>query len=231
MKPLSAIRQRLKHRAENLHPAPLYYADSINGWVLEQIAAVLREEISRQFGIEMRVTPSPWHLRDTLIHFGDRYLFLTPEGERLHPSNRLIVTWFHGALSNPEFAPLYQVLARRRVDQVLTSCATSRQSLIAGGVSAERIATIPIGVDLRPFTPVTTARRAASRTRLNIPLDAICVGSFQKDGVGWGDGEQPKWVKGPDVFVAMIERESINPDKRSLYASLCERLPRHEQLL
>jgi glycosyltransferase involved in cell wall biosynthesis len=32
------------------------------------------------------------------------------------------------------------------------------------------------------------------------------VGSFQKDGVGWGEGLEPKLIKGPDVFVATLER-------------------------
>ncbi|HXG77333.1 MAG TPA: glycosyltransferase family 4 protein, partial [Gaiellaceae bacterium] len=29
--------------------------------------------------------------------------------------------------------------------------------------------------------------------------------SFQKDGVGWGEGLEPKLVKGPDVLVAALE--------------------------
>ena len=31
------------------------------------------------------------------------------------------------------------------------------------------------------------------------------VGSFQKDGVGWGDGQEPKLIKGPDVFLEAME--------------------------
>jgi glycosyltransferase involved in cell wall biosynthesis len=31
------------------------------------------------------------------------------------------------------------------------------------------------------------------------------VGSFQKDGIGWGEGLEPKLVKGPDVFLKTIE--------------------------
>jgi glycosyltransferase involved in cell wall biosynthesis len=32
------------------------------------------------------------------------------------------------------------------------------------------------------------------------------VGSFQKDGVGWGAGDEPKRVKGPDVFLDVIDK-------------------------
>ncbi len=32
------------------------------------------------------------------------------------------------------------------------------------------------------------------------------IGSFQKDGVGWGEGLEPKLIKGPDVLVQAAER-------------------------
>jgi glycosyltransferase involved in cell wall biosynthesis len=32
------------------------------------------------------------------------------------------------------------------------------------------------------------------------------MGSFQKDGVGWGEGLEPKLIKGPDVLLAVAER-------------------------
>ena len=39
-----------------------------------------------------------------------------------------------------------------------------------------------------------------------MPADAFILGSFQKDGVGWGDGLEPKLMKGPDVLVAALEQ-------------------------
>jgi glycosyltransferase involved in cell wall biosynthesis len=38
----------------------------------------------------------------------------------------------------------------------------------------------------------------------------VVVGSFQKDGVGWGDGNEPKLIKGPDVLVAVLERLRVH---------------------
>ena len=43
--------------------------------------------------------------------------------------------------------------------------------------------------------------RAAARAELGLPADAFVVGSFQKDGVGWGEGDEPKAIKGPDVLL------------------------------
>jgi glycosyltransferase involved in cell wall biosynthesis len=65
---------------------------------------------------------------------------------------------------------------------------------------------IPIGIDLEHFPPVTEETRSASREVLGLPASAFVVGSFQKDGVGWGEGLEPKLVKGPDVLVAALER-------------------------
>ncbi len=33
----------------------------------------------------------------------------------------------------------------------------------------------------------------------------VCIGSFQKDGVGWGDGLEPKLIKGPDALCDVLE--------------------------
>jgi len=38
----------------------------------------------------------------------------------------------------------------------------------------------------------------------------ICIGSFQKDGVGWGEGLEPKLIKGPDIFLETVRRLSMS---------------------
>ena len=52
--------------------------------------------------------------------------------------------------------------------------------------------------------PPDSAARLAVRRALGIPDHAIAVGCFQKDGTGWGDGTQPKLVKGPDVLASAL---------------------------
>ena len=45
-----------------------------------------------------------------------------------------------------------------------------------------------------------------------MPQDAFVVGSFQKDGNGWGEGLEPKWAKGPEVFLQAMSilKESVS---------------------
>ena len=40
---------------------------------------------------------------------------------------------------------------------------------------------------------------------LGIPEDYLVIGSFQKDGEGWGEGLKPKLIKGPDIFIETIK--------------------------
>jgi glycosyltransferase involved in cell wall biosynthesis len=62
-------------------------------------------------------------------------------------------------------------------------------------VPEQRVFKIPIGIDLERFS-VAPERDAP----------AFVVGSFVKDGVGMDDGFEPKLLKGPNTFVAVVER-------------------------
>ena len=66
--------------------------------------------------------------------------------------------------------------------------------------------TIPIGIDIEHFPLDTPERRATARVSFGLTADAFVVGSFQKDGVGWAEGLEPKLIKGPDVLVAALQR-------------------------
>src|SRR5262249_46924726 len=70
----------------------------------------------------------------------------------------------------------------------------------------QKVFRIPIGIDLDRFPLGDDAARTAARERFAIPTSAFVVGSFVKDGVGLGEGNEPKLVKGPDVLVATLQR-------------------------
>ena len=73
--------------------------------------------------------------------------------------------------------------------------------MLEWGISDEKIEYIPIGVDTKLFAPVNQGQRDLIRGTLRLPKDVVVVGSFQKDGNGWGSGDSPKLIKGPDLFV------------------------------
>jgi glycosyltransferase involved in cell wall biosynthesis len=73
-------------------------------------------------------------------------------------------------------------------------------------VPREKLVRIPIPVDLDIFRPIGEAERYAARAHYGVPKGHLVIGSFQKDGVGWGKGEEPKLIKGPDVFLEVVAR-------------------------
>jgi len=118
----------------------------------------------------------------------------------LDSSHRLGLSYFHGRPGTPgypEFDRAYAVLRQnaQRVDRIQVTHAEMHELVVGAGVPRERVFTIPIGVDLEHF-PLAPPRGGG----------AFVVGSFVKDGVGMGDGFEPKLLKGPDVFVAVVDR-------------------------
>jgi glycosyltransferase involved in cell wall biosynthesis len=93
-----------------------------------------------------------------------------------------------------------------RFSRVQVTHAEMRELVLSAGVDPERVFTIRLGIDIEHFPLVDDERRAAARAALDLPASAFVVGSFQKDGVGWGEGLEPKLVKGPDLFLAAIGR-------------------------
>jgi len=141
----------------------------------------------------------------------------------LESSHRLGLSYFHGRPGTPgypEFDRAYEALRGNasRVERVQVTHDEMRELVLEAGVPAERVFKIPIGIDLEHFPVVDPERRAAARAALDLPADAFVVGSFQKDGVGWGDGLEPKLIKGPDVLVAALAR--VAPEADDLHVLL-----------
>ena len=118
----------------------------------------------------------------------------------LESSHRLGLSYFHGRPGTPgypEFDRAYATLRAHaaRIDRVQVTHEEMRELVVGAGVPGERVFTIPIGIDLEhfPFAAPT-------------PHDGFVVGSFLKDGVGMDEGLEPKLLKGPDAFVAVVSR-------------------------
>ena len=150
----------------------------------------------------------PARLLDRVVHFGSQYMW-TSWGHAISASNRFAVTFFHG---KPEDGP---DVARHidkfldllpKANKVITASSKTESRLIEWGVPREKLVRIPIGVDTHAFTFADDAARSAAKQQLGVPQNRLCIGSFQKDGVGWDDGKEPKLIKGPDIFLDAVAR-------------------------
>lgn len=194
------------------HTPTLYHVSDNADWVLQWVAHYVSEEVTRH-GTDSAVITSPWHLRRQMIHFHDRYVYFQ-NAHRVHSSNGVFLTWLHGNPHEAEFAAMGKNLfaALPTLEKIVTSCRITERYLLDAGVPPEKLVLIPLGVDTQTFVPPPDGAREAVREKLGIPQDAFCIGSFQKDGNGWGDGDEPKLIKGPDVLVdtltTLAERHS-----------------------
>jgi glycosyltransferase involved in cell wall biosynthesis len=175
-------------------------------WSVDEDARHL-EATAGRLGYE--VAPSTW-----ARFAGGQSVFLTSHFEALQPrwlesTHRLATAYLHGRPGTdgyPEFDRAFETLraAPGRFARIQVTHAEMRDLVLEAGVEPESVQLIPIGIDIEHFTPATPGRRAAARAALALPADGFVVGSFQKDGVGWGEGLEPKLVKGPDVLVQAL---------------------------
>jgi glycosyltransferase involved in cell wall biosynthesis len=177
-------------------------------WAIRWWGSFIAEEANRLLPNTAWVTTNPSELTSGVVEFGSQYQWVE-WGRYLSPECRFVSTFFHG---KPEDGP--QVA--RHVDaflasvphlsKIVASATLVRDRLVGWGVPAEKIAVIPIGCETGRFLPPTPEQRRAARERFGIRPEDVVIGSFQKDGEGWGEGDTPKLIKGPDVFLAAVER-------------------------
>ena len=186
----------------------LFLAFDVEGWVLAYEARQL-ERTARLLGVE--IGPVGWVKgvdRQSIFHLS-QFTLLLHDFERR--GNRLGFAYFHGRPGTrgmPEFDACFDALRRRHreIDRVQVTNRAMEELVLETGLALEKVHRIPIGIDVDAFQLRDGESRAAARRALDLPDSAFVVGSFQKDGVGWGDGLEPKLIKGPDVFLAVAER-------------------------
>jgi glycosyltransferase involved in cell wall biosynthesis len=114
-----------------------------------------------------------------------------------------VLTWFHFSPKDPRLMRLKENQKKINVIHVVTKLA--QQSLIEHGIKKEKVVLIPLGIDLSKFKPVHEKEKASLRKQYDLPPERLIIGSFQKDGEGWDEGLTPKLIKGPDVFISVMQ--------------------------
>jgi len=125
--------------------------------------------------------------------------------------NNLGFAYFHGRPGTPgmpEFDVCFETMRRRHeeIDRVQVTNREMEELVLGTGMAAEKVHRIPIGIDVDAFPLRSPDDVARARRGFGLPESAFVVGSFQKDGVGWGEGMEPKLIKGPDVLLSVAER-------------------------
>jgi glycosyltransferase involved in cell wall biosynthesis len=167
------------------------------GWSIDDDRTRLAAT-ARRIGYRIGWNPSLRFLRTQAVFQHNHFNALQPRW--LESTHRLGLSYFHGRPGTsgyPEFDHAYDALRRNagRIERVQVTHTEMHELVVGAGVPPERVFRIPIGIDLEHF-PLGPERTGPE----------FVVGSFVKDGVGMDDGFEPKVLKGPDVFVAVVSR-------------------------
>ena len=186
----------------------LFVAQEGAEWILAYEARQLKK-LAASLGIQ--VGPDAWvnGVGDQSVFHESQFTLLLHPFERR--GNNLGVAYFHGRPGTrgfPEFDECYETLKRRHeeIDRVQVTNRAMEELVLATGITESKVHRIPIGIDVEAFPPRDTGAKARARRAFGIPESAFVVGSFQKDGVGMGEGLEPKLIKGPDLVAAVAER-------------------------
>lgn len=177
-----------------------YISDEAN-WVLDEIAKSLKKNLSNQ---PFNVTPLSkkiYRQKKGIFHYSAVYFL--PELIKNYQSNQTcILTYFHiEDATSPRLTLLKEHIDK--IQFIHTSNEQTKKTLIEKEIPKEKIKIIPIGLDVKLFQLNLSKEQAQSN--LGIPKNAMVIGSFQKDGNGWEEGNTPKLIKGPDVFCDVME--------------------------
>jgi glycosyltransferase involved in cell wall biosynthesis len=186
----------------------LFLPYDASGWVLEYEARQLARVAER---LGARLGPHEWvkGVRVQSVFHLSQFTLLLDDFERC--GNRLGLSYFHGKPGTPgmpEFDTCFATMRRRHaeIDRVQVTNRVMQELVLETGIAPDKVHRIPIGIDVEAFAQPSRDDRIQARRRLGLPDSAFVLGSFQKDGVGWGEGLEPKMIKGPDVLLGAVER-------------------------
>ena len=206
-RPLRRALVGLRTRGWSPH-SRLFVEQEAAKWVLAYEARQL-ERTARALGVQLGRSAWARGVGDQAIFHLSQFTLLLHGFER--SGNHLGFAWFHGrpgTLGMPEFDVCFETMRERHaeIDRVQVTNRAMKELVLGTGVAQEKVHRIPIGIDAEAFPLRSSGDRSAARVALGLPESAFVVGSFQKDGVGWGDGLEPKLIKGPDILLAVGER-------------------------
>ncbi len=176
-----------------------YIVEAVD-WSIAWDGKQITKALNKQKLLKSRVSVCPWGLKNQIVHYGSVNVF---HNFGLPSKNvKTILTWFHFVADDVSNNKIRE--AQERLNFVHTSCSQTRDYLIEFGIDSSKIKVIPLGVDLDLFKPVSLEVKEYLKNSFGLPKDKFIIGSFQKDGSGWGEGLEPKLIKGPDVLVKTL---------------------------
>lgn len=182
----------------------LYIVSDKAGWVLDEEAKYLKD-IGSTLGYKTRIISKMVWNSSQLVHYTSQFSLLDPSIYKSR--NRISIDYFHGKPEHGEsYKRCFDMISKHKdkISGIRVSYKKMKGFIESTGINADKVFVVPIGIDTKLFPVQTIESKKAGRERLGIPQNAFVIGSFQKDGMGWDEGYEPKLIKGPDIFLRVI---------------------------
>lgn len=196
----------------------LYIVGDNADWAIDEEVKALNK-LGEVLGYKTKVIKKMWWNSPQIVHYASQFSLLD---EKIYKSsNRISIDYFHGKPKDGDsYRKCFEMISKYkdRIFRIRVSHKSMKEALVVTGIDSNKVVVIPIGQEVDLFPIQTEESKKRSREDLGIDLNATVVGSFQKDGVGWGDGNEPKFIKGPDIFLKVIEK--LKADVPNLFVLL-----------
>jgi glycosyltransferase involved in cell wall biosynthesis len=192
---------------------PIMYISEKKHWAIYWEGVGIANELNKRLSKPViEVTHKVHSIRSPIIHFGSQYMWEIWR-DIIPKNSKVVVNFFHGkpedgskALKHIEDFISNHLL----IDFIVVSNSITQSRLISWGIPEDKIVKIYIGLNSKIFNVRTETEKLISRNDLGFSPDEFVVGSFQKDGIGWGTGSKPKLIKGPDIFIKTVQELAKN---------------------
>lgn len=197
----------LKQKLFSFKAKVIYITEGAN-WAIDWEGKYITENLNKLRLINSEYISkivSPFLAKNKIIHFGSiDCLIQDNKIIDLNKSHKVVLTWFHIDPTDKNLKIIPSL--NKRIDLLHTSSEITKSRLIELGFDEKKIVIIPLGIDLSKFRIYDEFKKLQLKKKFHLPKNKIIIGSFQKDGVGWGEGLIPKMIKGPDIFCEVVKK-------------------------
>ncbi len=182
----------------------LYIVGDNSGWSTDVDAQDLRN-FAKKLSIPVAIIKRAYFNFPQVVHYTSQFSLLLNIYKSKH---RLSLDYYHGKPEQGEtFKKCFEALEKHK-DQIARVRVSTKEmeERLSPLLNPGTVMHIPIGIDLNIFKKHTEESKHAMREKFGIPAEAVVIGSFQKDGSGWREGLEPKLIKGPDIFLKVVEK-------------------------
>lgn len=186
-----------------------------HGWVIDDINKTISGALKKTFKFSIDLLP--FFYSNKIIHYGSLNSISKKKHRFNGANNKIIVTVHHIDFLNNKYHSkiffLKEILDR--VSKIIVPNTSLYEWFVQNEFPVNKLLLIPIAYDDRSFKIKAKFKYKdlnLLKEKYRLPKDKFIIGSFQKDGNGWGAGMSPKLIKGPDVLVSVAKEISKKID-------------------